>query len=65
MKYIRINKVDAEPMKFGEFKEKQRTIKRMFKAALGFVLGVCFGVVAALVMPLATACEVWREGGEE
>ena len=22
MKYIRINEVDAEPMKFGEFKEK-------------------------------------------
>ena len=34
-----------------------RTIRRVCKAALGFVLGVGFGVVLALVM----AGEAWRE----
>ncbi len=42
-----------------------RTIRRVCKAALGFVLGVFFGVIIALVMPLAMAGEAWREGGAE
>lgn len=38
---------------------------RVCKAALGFLLGVAFSVVIALVMPLAMAGEAWREGGAE
>ena len=38
-----------------------RTIRRICKAALGFLLGVAFGAVIALVMPLAMAGEAWRE----
>lgn len=41
-----------------------RTIRRICKALLGFALGVFFGVVLALVMPLAMAGEAWRDGGE-
>ena len=42
-----------------------RTIRRTCKALLGFVLGVFFGAVIALVMPLAMAGEAWREGGAQ
>ena len=35
-------------------------IRRMIRAALGFVLGVGFGIVLAAVMPLAMAAEAWR-----
>ena len=38
-------------------------VRRTCKALLGFVLGVFFGAVIALVMPLAMAGEAWREGG--
>jgi hypothetical protein len=38
-----------------------RTIRRVCKALLGFVLGAFFGAVIALVMPLAMAGEAWRE----
>lgn len=41
-----------------------RTIRRICKALLGFALGVGFGAVVALVMPLAMAGEAWRDGGE-
>lgn len=37
-----------------------RMIRRTCKALLGFVLGVFFGAVIALVMPLAMAGEAWR-----
>ena len=40
-------------------------VRRTCKVALGFVLGVFFGVVLAAVMPLAMAGEAWREGGAE
>lgn len=36
-------------------------VGRICKALLGFTLGVAFGVVLALVMPLAMAAEAWRE----
>lgn len=39
--------------------------RRTCKALLGFALGVGFGVVLAVVMPLAMAGEAWREGGVE
>lgn len=42
-----------------------RTIRRVCKSVLGFVLGVGFGVVLAAVMPLAMAGDAWREGGEQ
>ena len=42
-----------------------RAVKRLARCALGFVLGVGFGAVIALVMPLAMAGEAWREGGAE
>ena len=38
-------------------------VRRVCKALLGFALGVGFGAVIALVMPLAMAAEAWREGG--
>jgi hypothetical protein len=40
-------------------------VRRTCKAVFGFALGVAFGVVLALVMPLAMAGEAWREGGEK
>ena len=42
-----------------------RIARRTCKALLGFALGVGFGMVTALVMPLAMAGEAWREGGAE
>lgn len=38
-----------------------RAVKRLARCALGFALGVGFGVVLAAVMPLAMAGEAWRE----
>ena len=38
-----------------------RAVKRLARCALGFALGVAFGAVLALVMPLAMAGEAWRE----
>lgn len=40
-------------------------VRRTCKALLGFALGVGFGAVIALVMPLAMAGEAWREGDAE
>lgn len=38
-----------------------RTTRRICRAALGFALGVGFGVVLEAVMPLAMAGEAWKE----